>query len=111
MVPVTNVGTQVGYLLFFVGLALSFLRLSEIGLAFFSTSVLFSLITLPVEIDASRRGMRLIEKYCLIEKRNINGAKNVLRAAAFTYFAGLLSSVFNLLYYVNMLNTGRRRRD
>lgn len=111
MVPITNVGTQVGYLLFFVGLALSFLRLSEIGLAFFSTSVLFSLITLPVEIDASRRGMRLIEKYCLIEKRNINGARNVLRAAAFTYFAGLLSSVFNLLYYVNMLNTGRRRRD
>lgn len=111
MVPITNVGTQVGYLLFFVGLALSFLRLSEVGLAFFSTSVLFSLITLPVEIDASRRGMRLIKKYCLIEKRNINGARNVLRAAAFTYFAGLLSSVFNLLYYVNMLNTGRRRRD
>lgn len=110
MVPVTNVGTQIGYLLFFVGLALSFLRLSEIGLAFFSTSVLFSLITLPVEIDASRRGMKLIKKYGLIEKGNIGGARSVLRAAAFTYFAGLFSSILNLLYYVNILNSRKRNQ-
>ncbi len=111
LVPITNVGTQIGYLLFFVGLAFSFFKLAEIGLAFFSTSVLFSLITLPIEIDASRRGLRLVKRYGVISQSNIGGARGVLSAAAFTYFAGLLSSVLNLLYYVNMLNTGRRRRN
>jgi len=107
MVPVTNVGTQIGYILFFIGLGISMLRLSEIGLILFSTSVIFALITLPVEIDASKRGMKLIEKYDLIEKKKRGGASKVLTAAALTYVAGLLTSILNLLYYINIFNRNK----
>lgn len=106
-VPITQIGTQVGYVLFIAGLIISALRLSEIGLIFFSTGVLFSLITLPVEFDASNRAMKLIRKYDLMDEYSMDGAKQVLTAAALTYVAGLLTSVLNLLYYVNIL--GKRR--
>lgn len=108
MVPVTNFSTQIGYVLFFIGLAISMFRLSELGLILFSTSVFFSLVTLPVELDASKKGMRLIEKYDLIESKSRGGARKVLNAAALTYFAGLVTSIFNLLYYVNMFNRSRK---
>ncbi len=107
LVPVTNIGTQIGYVLFFLGLALSMLQLSQLGVILFSTSVLFSLITVPVELDASNRGMKFIQKYDLISENNRKGARRVLTAAALTYFAGLLTSILNLLYYVNIL----RRRN
>ncbi len=107
MVPVTNVGTQIGYILFFLGLGLSMFRLSEIGLILFSTSVVFSLVTLPVEIDASKRGMKFIQKYDLIEEKSRKGASKVLTAAALTYVAGLLSSILNLLYYINVFNRNK----
>lgn len=109
MVPVTNISTQIGYILFFLGLALSIFRLSEIGLVLFSSSVIFCLVTLPVELDASRRGMEFIKKYNLITKEKRDGAKSVLTAAAFTYLAGLLSSILNLLYYVNMFNQRKKK--
>ncbi len=108
MVPVTNLGTKAGYILFFIGIAISAINLAEIGLVFFSTSVLFSLITLPVELNASSRGMKLVEKYDLIDENGRSGASMVLRAAALTYVAGLLTSILNLFYYVNILN---RRRN
>lgn len=107
LVPVTQIGTQIGYVLFFIGLAFSILNLAEIGLIFFSTSTLFALVTLPVEFDASKRAMTIIKKYNLIDGSEIYGAKQVLNAAAMTYVAGLLSSILNLLYYTSILN--RRR--
>jgi Zn-dependent membrane protease YugP len=107
-VPITQIGTQLGYILFLIGLGLSALRLAKIGLIFFSTSTIFALITLPVEFDASKRAMQFIEKYNLIDKHLRYHAKTVLNAAALTYVAGLLASLLNLLYYINLLN--RRRR-
>ena len=106
-IPVTNFGTQIGYILFFLGLGLSMFRLSEIGLILFSTSVVFSLVTLPVEIDASKRGMKFIQKYDLIEEKSRKGASKVLTAAALTYVASLLSSILNLLYYINVFNRNK----
>jgi hypothetical protein len=108
-IPVTNFGTQIGYILFFTGLMLSRFELSEIGLIFFSTSVILSLITIPVELDASRRALRFIKKYDLINEENIPRAKKVLNAAAFTYFTGLLTSIVNVLYYASILS-GRKSR-
>ena len=109
-IPVTNFGTQIGYILFFAGLMLSRFELSEIGLIFFSTSVLLSFITIPVELDASKRALGFIKKYELIEEENIPGAKKVLNAAAFTYFAGLLTSIVNVLYYASILSGRKRNR-
>ena len=107
IVPVTEFGTKIGYVLFVIGIIISALRLSEIGLVFFSTSVLFSLIALPLEFDASKRAMIFIEKYDLIAPQERGGAKSVLNAAALTYVAGLLTSILNLMYYISILN--RRR--
>lgn len=77
---------------------------------FFSTSVLLSLITIPVELDASKRALGFIQKYDLIKDENIPGAKKVLNAAAFTYFAGLLTSIVSVLYYASILSGRKRSR-
>ncbi len=108
LVPVTNLATNVGYILFFTGLVIARYELSQLGLILFSTSVLFSIVTIPVELDASNRAMRFIKKYDLITENNRGGARKVLTAAAFTYFAGLATSILNLLYYASIL--GRRKK-
>ncbi len=108
MAGITQFSSTIGYILFIVGILLSALKLAEIGLIFFSASTIFALITIPVEIDASNRGMKLIQKYELLDDYDQDGAKQVLTAAAFTYIAGFLSSALNLLYYINILNRGRR---
>ncbi len=110
LVPVTNIGTNIGYVLFFIGLAISRFELSRIGLIFFSSSVLFSLVTIPVELDASNRGMNFIKKYNLISEEKRSGARKVLTAAALTYFAGLATSILNLLYYASLLR-GRTSKN
>lgn len=110
MAGITQFSSTLGYILFIVGILLSALKLAEIGLIFFSASTLFALITIPVEIDASKRGMKLIEKYDLLDSYDTKSAEEVLTAAALTYLAGFLSSALNLLYYINILN-GRGRRD
>jgi Zn-dependent membrane protease YugP len=108
MTGITKFTSSAGYILFLIGILLSALKLAEIGLIFFSTSTLFALITIPVEVDASKRGMGLIKKYELLDTYDTDGAKQVLTAAALTYIAGFLSSALNLLYYINILG-GRRR--
>jgi Zn-dependent membrane protease YugP len=104
MVPVVNIGSNLGYILFFVGLFISAFGLAELGLILFASTTVFALITLPVEFDASRRGMNLIEKYNLIEKNKKSGARKVLNAAALTYIASFVTSFTNLLYYSSILN-------
>lgn len=110
LVPITNIGTNIGYILFFAGLFLTQFKLAQLGLILFSTGVLFSLITIPVELDASKRGMKFIEKYNLITEGKRGGAREVLNAAALTYFAGLVSSILNLMYYASLLNSRQKRR-
>lgn len=107
MVPVVNIGSNLGYILFFVGLIFNALNLAQLGLILFASTTVFALVTLPVEFNASSRGMRFIEKYNLIEEDKISGAKKVLGAAALTYIAGFVTSILNLLYYVNILQ-GRK---
>jgi Zn-dependent membrane protease YugP len=110
MVPIVNIGSNLGYILFFIGLLLNVLNLAELGLILFASTTVFAFITLPIEFNASSRGMKLIEKYNLIDKNRIDGAKKVLTAAALTYIAGFVSSLGNLLYYSSILSE-RRRRD
>ena len=76
----------------------------------FAGAVIFALVTLPVEIDASRRGLRLLEQSGLLfSSQERQGARRILTAAALTYVAALAQALSNLLYYVFLLR-GRRRR-
>lgn len=110
LVPAVNFGSQLGPILFFVGLLLQFTPLMWIGIIFFSGAFVFALVTLPVEIDASRRAMDMLTSSGLLvgadERR---GARAVLSAAALTYIAALLTALFQLLYYIMLASGGRRR--
>lgn len=79
-----------------------------LGVGMFVVMVVFQLVTLPVEIDASRRALAAIEQGGLVVGEELTGARQVLSAAAWTYVAAALTSILQLLYYVSLLN---RRRD
>ena len=99
LVPVVNIASQLGWILLVFGL-LSFsssTSLFNLGLILLSVSLLFQIVTLPVEIDASRRALRILSENDLIEQTQLPMAKAMLRAAAFTYVAGVLSTMLQLL--------------
>lgn len=104
LVPIVNFTSQTWVLLFMAGIMLNLIGLAQVAVALFGVSVLFHLVTLPVEIDASRRAIRYIDTLSL-SPEDRNGARTVLRAAAMTYVASALVSVLQLLYYA-----GRVRR-
>jgi len=114
LVPLVNLTSWLGPILFLVGLWLNILDLAWVGVVVFSGAVVFALVTLPVEIDASRRGLRLLKQSgVLVSPSELRGAQIVLGAAALTYVAALAQSISTLLYYVFILGglgRGRRRR-
>lgn len=107
LVPIVNIGSRLGYILIIAGLILNISGLAQVGLILFALTTVFALVTLPIEIDASKRAFKLIRKYNLISESRIGGAKSVLNAAAMTYIAALLTSLLNVLYYASLI----RRRD
>ncbi len=107
MVPAVNIGSTLGFLLIVLGLAIAATGLAWAGILLFSLTTVFSLLTLPIEVDASKRGMEIIKKYNLIAESKMGGAKIVLSAAALTYFASLVASIGQLLYFVMLV----QRRD
>ena len=111
LVPMINFTSRIGPLLFMAGLLLRIYDLAWIGVFCFAGAVIFSLITLPVELDASRRAMVLLNRTGLVtgdEERR--GAQTVLIAASLTYAAALAQSLSTLFYYTSLLGGGRRRR-
>ena len=100
LVPIVNIGSRLGYILIIVGIIFSIIQISEIGLILFASTTVFALITVPIEIDATKRGLAFIKKYKLINESNLSGARSVLNAAATTYVASLLTSLLNLLYWI-----------
>ena len=98
IVPVANLGSNLGMILFFVGLV--FFRdglLMNIGIVLFAGAVLFTLVTLPVEFNASRRAMTELENRSILVGDELTGAKKVLNAAALTYVAAALMAILTLL--------------
>ncbi len=96
LVPVVNFTSRTWAIVLVIGMALGIAGLTQIAVAFFAFSVLFQLVTLPVEIDASRRAVRYLSTAGGgIDER---GARQVLTAAALTYVAAALISVLQLLY-------------
>jgi len=101
MVPVANIGTNFGFILFFVGLA--FFRsglLMNIGIVLYAAAVLFTLVTLPVEFNASRRAMTELSNRNILVADELTGAKKVLSAAALTYVAAALMAILQLVRLV-----------
>ena len=108
--PVVNIGSRLGIPLIILGVILSWNTiLIQIGIWAFSLSVLFQLVTLPVEFNASSRAIAKIDQYGLMSVQETNGSKKVLRAAAMTYVAATASAALQLLRLY--LLYGRRRRD
>lgn len=97
MIPVTSIAATVSTPLIILGYVLSFGILVYVGIALFSLSVVFQLVTLPIELNASRRAIAAIEDEGLLFGDELAGTKKVLRAAAFTYLAALLMSFVSLL--------------
>jgi Zn-dependent membrane protease YugP len=111
ILPVAQWGSSISFILILAGLMLNFAGLAWIGVLLFGGATLFSVLTLPIELDASRRAMKMLEEQGMLRtSEDRSGAQAVLRAAAMTYLAAMVTSVLNLLYYV-MLVSGMSRRD
>lgn len=111
IVPVCNIGSYLGLPLAFAGYFFGFEPLILAGLGLYSLIALFQLVTLPVEFNASKRAIRVIDETGLLrDETELNGAKKVLSAAAMTYVAALAVTLANLLRYaVLFLGRGRKR--
>lgn len=112
LVPVANIGSRLGVPLIMLGVILSWNQvLIEIGIWAFALAVLFQLVTLPVEFNASARAVAKIDQYGLLSAEENRGCKKVLTAAAMTYVAAAASSILQLLRLVMLFGGDRRRRD
>lgn len=108
ILPVSQIGSQLSMPLLLLGIVFSFDILINLGIIFFCAALLFQLVTLPVEFNASRRAMNAIrEGNLLLGEDNVRGASSVLRAAAMTYVASVIVSVMQLLRLLSI--AGRRR--
>lgn len=111
LVPVTNFAAGISPYLIMIGLIAGFEMLSYIGIAFFSVAVLFQLVTLPVEFNASTRAVAALSQSGRFTEEELRGVKKVLFAAAMTYVAALLVSLANFLRLLLLVSgRGRRRR-
>ncbi|MGP1414891.1 MAG: zinc metallopeptidase [Treponema sp.] len=107
LVPVANIGSSFGPILAFAGLFFRFALLTNIGIILFAGAVLFYFITLPVEIDASKRALKILENSHTLTREEISGVRAVLTAAAFTYIASALTALASLLRLI-LLSRDRR---
>lgn len=108
LVPIVNIGNTLGYIVIAISLASSITKLFIVGLVLVSLALVFQIVTLPCEFDASRRANKMLLEYGLITEDEQYGTKKMLRAAAFTYVAGLFSSILQLLRLISLFS-GRRK--
>lgn len=108
LVPVVNFSTKIGYLVIVIGLAAGALKIAVIGLILLLSMLLFQLVTLPVEFDASRRGKKELDELHFLDSGEQKGSAKMLRAAAFTYVASVLSTLFQILRLALMIAGSRR---
>lgn len=108
LVPAANIGSRFGIYIVILGLILAFEPLTTIGIWVFSLAVLFQIVTLPVEFDASRRALSMLEGYGMMGQEEVGGARKVLTAAALTYVAAAAASVMSLIRLL-ILRDNRRR--
>ena len=107
IVPTVQIGEKASYILIMIGFILGSINFIYAGIAFMLFGLVFQVVTLPCEFDASKRGLKFIEEYNMVEKSESKDAKKMLKAAAYTYIAGLLSTILEILYYVARLSNRR----
>jgi Zn-dependent membrane protease YugP len=110
IVPVAQFGSTLAPMIFIGGLLLNLTSVAWAGLILFGAAVVFTLITLPVEFDASRRAKNMLASNGVIIGNEMQGVNKVLDAAALTYVAAAVSAVGTFLYYLLLLTGGGRRR-
>ncbi len=104
MVPFVNFASKFGYIAIFIGILFSWMDLAWAGIGLLLLILLFQLVTLPTELDASKRALMILEKDGLLTSHEITGGREMLRAAAFTYVASLattLLEIFRLILIVS----------
>ena len=104
IVPVVNFSSSISWILFFIGILLGFKGLTTLGILLFSAVVIFQLITLPVEFNASNRALRILESRGILYGNEIKGAEKVLGAAAMTYVAATLMAISQLIRLIALSN-------
>jgi len=109
LVPVANFGSGASWFIILAGIFFSMPPLVTIGIVLFSAAVLFQVVTLPVEINASRRALAILEECGILGSTEGRGAKRVLRAAALTYVASSAAAILQLLRLIILF--GRNSRD
>ena len=110
MVPTVNLCSKLGYIVIFIGLLAGFFDIAMIGLILLGAILVFQLVTLPVEFNASSRAKKQLIALNLVSQKDSDGVKDMLFAAALTYVAALASSVLQILRLFLMI-TGRRRNN
>lgn len=109
LVPAANIGSSLAWPIFLLGLIFSMRPLLTAGIILFGLAVLFQLVTLPVEFNASSRAVKILSNTGMMRDTEVNGVKKVLKAAAMTYVASLAASVLQLIRL--LLLAGGRNRD
>lgn len=107
ILPVANLGSSLAFPLVILGIVLSFSTLVNFGIVLFSAVVLFQIVTLPVEFNASRRAIKVMEEQYILSDSELVGARKVLTAAAMTYVAATIVALGNLLRLIGLA----RRND
>ena len=97
IIPITNIGSNLAVPLVIAGLIFSYYPLAYLGVICFAASVVFQLVTLPVEFNASGRALKVLREEHFLDDDEMKGAKSVLTAAALTYVAALVTSILQLL--------------
>lgn len=111
LVPMVNIGTNLGWILIMLGLIIQISGLAWLGVIAFSAGAIFSVATLPVELNVSRRARVMLKSSGLImTQAEDQGVKQVLNAAALTYVAAIATSLMQLLYFVSLVGGRSRRR-
>ena len=110
ILPLANIGSKAGIPLAFLGYFLNFEPLALAGVVFFAFAVIFQLVTLPVEFNASKRAIKSLKDSYMLTDEELPMAKKVLSAAALTYVAALAVSLAQLLRLLALVSGGRRRR-
>jgi len=108
LVPIANIGTQLAFPLFLLGLVFGSSGLMNVGILAFSVAVLFYIVTLPVEYNASKRAREILLSTGIVNTQEAEGVKKVLNAAALTYLAAALTALLNLFRLILLANMRNR---
>lgn len=110
-VPVANIGSKLSWPIIIIGILLNLMGLARIGVFLFTFVVLFQLITLPVEFNASHRALKILNESDMLAGEELSGATKVLSAAALTYVAALFSTILQLLRLILLTRGNNRSRN